>query len=43
MNQWDIPETLRRQMVEIARQFRKAPTIGEAVLGNCSVAADWTG
>ena len=31
-DRWEIPEELRRQMVEIARQFRKQPTRGEAVL-----------
>jgi very-short-patch-repair endonuclease len=32
MDQWEVPENLRRQMVVIARQFRKAPTPTEAAL-----------
>jgi very-short-patch-repair endonuclease len=31
-DRWEIPESLRRQMVEVARQFRKEPTRGEAIL-----------
>ncbi len=31
-DRWTIPEALRRQMREVARQFRKAPTHGEARL-----------
>lgn len=31
-DRWVIPETLRRKMVEIARQFRKEPTRSEAIL-----------
>lgn len=29
---WDIPESLRARMVEVARTFRKAPTASEAIL-----------
>lgn len=29
---WDVPGPLRRKMVEIARQFRKAPTHSEGLL-----------
>jgi very-short-patch-repair endonuclease len=29
---WEIPEELRRQMVVIAREFRKVPTKGEQLL-----------
>ena len=29
---FEIPETLRRKMVEVARQFRKEPTRSEAIL-----------
>ena len=31
-DRWEVPEGLRRQMVEVARQFRKEPTPGEAIL-----------
>ncbi len=33
-DRWTIPEALRRQMLEIAHQFRKAPTRSEALLWN---------
>ena len=33
-DRWPIPEGLRRQMLEVARQFRKAPTPSEALLWN---------
>ncbi|ABU57700.1 DUF559 domain-containing protein [Roseiflexus castenholzii] len=29
---WDVPESLRRKMVEVAREFRKNPTPSEAIL-----------
>jgi very-short-patch-repair endonuclease len=31
-DRWEVPENLRRAMVEIARQFRKQPTKGEKLL-----------
>ncbi len=31
-DRWDVPEGLKKKMVEVARQFRKKPTRGEAVL-----------
>jgi very-short-patch-repair endonuclease len=31
-DRWEVPEGLRRRMVEVARQFRKEPTRGEAML-----------
>src|SRR5689334_377387 len=31
-DRWEVPEDLRRLMVEVARQFRKEPTRGEAIL-----------
>ena len=31
---WEISESLRRKMVEVARHFRKMPTPSEAVLWN---------
>lgn len=32
VERWEVPEGLRRKMVEIARQFRKEPTRGEKLL-----------
>lgn len=32
MERWDVPEPVRRKMVEVARQFRKEPTHSEALL-----------
>src|SRR5262249_56717040 len=31
-NRWEVPEGLRRRMVEVARKFRKVPTHGEVML-----------
>ncbi len=32
MERWNVPETLRLKMVEIARTFRKEPTASEQIL-----------
>src|SRR5206468_967739 len=32
MDRWEVPIHLRREMVEVARVFRKQPTRGEAIL-----------
>src|SRR5438477_374537 len=32
LDRWDVPEVLRRKMVEVARVFRKQPTATEAIL-----------
>src|SRR5262249_43642984 len=31
-DRWEVPESLRRQMGEVARQFRNVPTRGEGIL-----------